>query len=252
MLTNLATIVAIVLFSGAVSAGGTGLWLGAHRWYGALDGRTVRYRSEAPANAIDQNRDPGHDSISPGNIYLRLEHPLPLLPQAMISSPAVDADASRHFSHALYSGGSGFTVGEDLDSSVQYRQGDVILFYSILDTAASVDVGVDARYIDSNTVPGGSSGGMESAKVSGWIPLLYAGIGIDLPLTGLSVGADGSFSGYRGSQLYDVTVRASYTTPWKAGADLGYRHARIGLDDLDDTTVDAGFSGPYAGVFVNF
>jgi len=249
--TNLPTIVVILMFSDAVSAGDTGLWLGARHWYGTIDG-TVRYRSDDPANDIDLNHDLGYDSISPGNIYLRLEHPLPLLPQAMISKTAIDKDASGHFSRTIDFGGSNFTVGEDVDSSVQYRQSDVILYYSILDTVASVDVGVDARYIDSNTALSGGSSGTETAQVSGWIPLLYAGIGIDLPLTGLSVGADGSFSGYQGNHLYDVTVRASYTTPWKAGADLGYRRVKIGLDDFDDYTADVEFSGPYAGVFVNF
>ena len=251
MRTKLATILVLLLLPDAVIAGDTGLLIGARLWHGDIDGE-VRYRSDDPVNDIDLNRDLGYDYITAGDYYLRLEHPLPFLPNAMISNTRINESVRGRLSRTFDFGGSSFTVGEDVDSRVQYRQSDVILYYSLLDTGASVDVGVNARYIDSNTVLSGSNGGMETATVSGWIPLLYAGIGIELPLTGLSLGADGSFIGYQGHQLYDVTLHASYMTPWKAGADLGYRRLKLGLDDFDSYSADIEFSGPYAGVFVKF
>ncbi|MGB5540072.1 MAG: TIGR04219 family outer membrane beta-barrel protein [Gammaproteobacteria bacterium] len=207
---------------------------------------------DAATSSIDLHPDLGYNSVNSGNHYLRLEHSLPLLPHAMISKRSIDENARGRLSRTLDSGGSSFTVGGDVDSSVQYRQSDVIFYYSILDTSASIDVGVNARYIESSRVPGGVSGGMETADVTGWIPLLYAGLGVDLPLTGLSLGANGSIMGYQGNRLYDVTLQASYTTPWNAGADLGYRRPKLGLDDFDSYSADIEFSGPYAGVFVKF
>ena len=248
---NPAVLSVLLLLSNAICAEGTGMRIGANLWYGNIDG-SLRYPGDDPSNDIDLRRDLGYDSTAAGNYYLRLEHPLPLLPNALISSTSIRDSASGRVSHTFDFGGSSFTVGDDVESELQFRQGDVILYYSIFDTVASIDVGVDARYIDSSTILDGSSGGMESASLSGWVPLLYAGVGLDLPLTGLSIGADGSFTGYRGSRLYDVTLHASYTTPWRAGADLGYRYMNLGLDDFDNFTADAEFSGPYAGVFVNF
>lgn len=251
MRAKLATLLVLLLLSDAVCAHGTNLRIGAHQWFSAIDGR-LRYLNNNPANDIDLNSDLGYDHTSPAHYYLRLDHPVPLLPNVMLSNTVIDENASGRLTRTVDFGGSSFTTGEDVDSTMQLRQSDVILYYSILDTSASVDVGVNARYIDGHTTINGSSSGMETVNVSGWLPMLYAGIDIDVPLTGLSVGADGLFSGYRGSRLYDVTVHASYTTPWKVGADLGYRQMKIDVDDFDDYTANVKFAGPYAGVFVNF
>ncbi len=251
MRANTAMLLVLLLLADAVAAGEAGLRAGVREWFGTVDG-TLRYRSNDPANDIDLNRDLGYDSINPGDYYLRLEHPLPLLPNALLGKTVVDENTTGRLTRTADFGGSQFTTGEDVDSTMQYRQSDIILYYSIVDTAASVDVGVNARYIDSHTAISGGNGGVETVDVSGWLPMLYAGIGFDLPLTGLSIGADGSFSGYRGSRLYDVTLHASYTTPWKIGADLGYRRLKISLDDFDAYTADVEIDGPYAGVFVNF
>ncbi len=210
----------------------------------------VRDPGDDLASGIELNRDLGYERGKSGNHYLRLEHSLPLIPHAMVSKRSIDGNASGRLSRTYDSGGS-FTVGGDVDSNVQYRQSDVIFYYSILDTATSIDVGVNARYIESSMLPGGGEG-METADVTGWMPLLYAGLGVDLPLTGLSLGANGSFIGYQGNRLYDVTLQASYTTPWKASADFGYRHLKLGLDDFNSYRAEIEFSGPYAGVFVKF
>jgi len=248
---NPALLFALLLLSGISRADGPILRIGGNLWNSDIDGR-LRYSSDDPSNDVDLRRDLGYDSSTTGNYYLRLEHPLPLLPNALISNTAIKESASGHLTHTFDYGGSHFIQSEDVDSSLQFHQSDVILYYNIFDTVASLDVGVDARYIDSRTTLAGSTSGTETASVSGWVPLFYAGLGIDLPLTGLSVGADGSFTGYRSSRLYDVSLYASFTTSWRAGADLGYRYLKLNLDSFDDFTADAEFSGPYAGLFVDF
>lgn len=250
MRTSCLPALVLCLLSAAASAE-TGLRLGAQLWQGDTAG-SIRYPSSDPADDIDLERDLVYDRVTPASYYLRLEHPLPLLPNAMLSRTVISDDANGRLTRTVDFGGSSFIAGETLDSHVDYRQSDVILYYSLLDTGASLDIGLDARYIDSATALDGSGGSSAAAAVSGWIPLLYAGIGVDLPLTGLSVGADGSFIGYRGHHLYDVTVRASYATTRRLGADIGYRHLRLGLDDFDDFSADVEFSGPYAGVFISF
>ena len=74
----------------------------------------------------------------------------------------------------------------------------------------------------------------------------------DLPLTGLSASADGSYIKYDGSSFYDFSVRASYTTPWHLGVDIGYRRIKLDLDDFDDSFADVEFDGPYAGAYLHF
>jgi len=78
------------------------------------------------------------------------------------------------------------------------------------------------------------------------------GAGVDLPLTGLSVSADGSAIGYSGSSFYDYTLRATYTTPWRVGIDVGYRKIKLDLDDFDNSYANVTFDGPYAGAYLHF
>ncbi len=242
MHARLVMILALLLIAGTTRAGDNGLRMGMHPWF-LNDLGSVHYRNEDPT------LDSGYDIIRSDTGYLKLEHPLPLLPHAMVSRSAIAASTSGRVSNTLDFGGSSFTTGEDIASSIQLQRSDIILYYSIVDSVASIDLGVDARYIDSNTVPDGS---METANVTGWIPLLYAGIGLDLPFSGLTVSANGSFTGYQGHHQYEVALHASYTSSWKTGASLGYRSLKIGLENVDACTADIAFSGPYAGVFVNF
>ncbi|MEZ5540666.1 MAG: hypothetical protein R3F42_01330 [Pseudomonadota bacterium] len=44
----------------------------------------------------------------------------------------------------VYPGGTGFTVGEDPGSQRQYRQGDVIRYYSVLDNGGGVETGTES------------------------------------------------------------------------------------------------------------
>ena len=229
----------------------TGITLGTRLGTSDVNG-TLRYQSIDPADDVDINNDLGYQDSQPVNYYVQLEHPLPLLPSARIDHSELDDSASGQLTRTVNYGGSSFTVGENIDSSVQVSRTDIILFYSIFDTVANIDVGVNARYIDSKTSLTGNLSGNETASISGWVPMFYAGVGMDLPLSGLSLGADGSFAGYQGNHLYDVKLRASYTTDWNLGADLGYRRMRLDLEDFDDSYADIEFDGPFAGLFVTF
>jgi outer membrane protein len=229
----------------------TGITVGTRFGTSDING-SLRYLSSDPADDIDINNDLGYRDTQPENYYLQLEHPLPLLPNTRIDRSEIDESASGQMTRTINYGGSTFTLGETVDSTMEFSHTDIILYYSILDTVANVDVGINARYLDGTANLTGNLTGNETASVSGWVPMLYAGIGIDLPLTGLSVGADGSFSGYQDSSLYDLNLRASYTTDWHFGADLGYRRMKLDLDDFDGSYADIEFDGPYAGIFATF
>ncbi len=235
----------------ATAVADTGITLGAR--YGTSDiNGSLRYLSTSPDDDIDINDDLGYRDTRPYNFYLQLEHPLPLLPNARLNRSRMDESASGQLSRTVNFGGSKFTLGETVDSTAEVTQTDIILYYSIFDTVANVDVGLNAKYLDSSVSLSGNLAGDETANISGWVPMLYAGVGVDLPLTGLSIGADGSFTGYQGSRLYDLNLRASYTTDWHIGADLGYRRMKLNLDDFDDSYSNIEFDGPYAGIFVTF
>ena len=228
-----------------------GVRAGANYWMYDLSG-TARYETQNSANDIDVNNDLGYDDGSNGIYYISFEHPVPFLPNVKLSYTKIDEDASGRLSKTVDFGDLTFPVNEQVDSDFELEQTDIILYYSPLDNVVNIDLGLNAKYIDSHASITGAVTGREDADVSGWVPMAYVGAGVDLPLSGLSVSADGAYIKYDDSSFYDFTVRATYTTPWFLGLDVGYRKIKLDLDDFDDSYADVEFDGPYAGAYIHF
>ena len=228
-----------------------GVRAGANYWNYDISG-TARYKTRDSANDIDINNDLGYDDGSSGYYYISLEHPLPFLPNVRLSYTDIDEDANGRLSRTVVFGNTTFFFNEDVSSQFELKQTDVTLYYELLDNVVSLDLGLNGKYIDSKARISGSLSGTENTSISGWVPMAYAGVGADLPLTGLGVSADGSYVKYEGSSFYDFSVRASYTTPWHLGVDVGYRKIKLDLDDFDDSFTDVEFDGPYAGAYITF
>lgn len=224
---------------------------GAQRWSYDISG-SVRYQSKRSSDDIDVNDDLGYNDDDLNSYYLTVEHPLPMLPNIRVSSTNIDSNANGRLSKSVDYGNTTFAVNEDVSSDIQLDQTDVTMYYQLFDTVLNVDLGLNAKYIDSRSRITGSISGTETADVSGWVPMLYAGFGADLPFTGLSISADGSFMGYQDSSFYDYTLKASYITPWYLGVDVGYRSIRLNLDDFDGSYADIEFDGPFAGAHLEF
>ncbi len=225
--------------------------VGARNWSYDISG-TVRYKSKQSSDDIDVNDDLGYNDDDLNSYYITFEHPVPMLPNIRVSSTNIDTSSNGTLSGSVDYGNTTFAVNEDVNSEVQLDQTDVTMYYQLFDTVLNVDLGLNAKYIDSRSRITGSISGSETADVSGWVPMLYAGFGADLPFTGLSVSAGGSFVGYQDSTFYDYTLKASYITPWYLGVDVGYRAIRLNLDDFDGSYADIEFDGPFAGAHLEF
>ena len=244
-------VLAALLLPSIAGADILGVTAGANYWNYDIGG-TARYQTRDSANDIDVNKDLGYDDGNLGYYYIALEHPVPFLPNVRLSKTDIDEDANGILSKTVVYGGTTFLVNENLNSEVQLDQTDITLYYSPLDTVVNVDLGLNAKYIDSTARITGAISGTQDADVSGWVPMAYAGVGIDLPLTGLAVSADGSYIKYESSSFYDYTLRVTYTSPWYVGADVGYRKIKLDLDDFDDSFANVEFDGPYAGLYLHF
>jgi hypothetical protein len=226
----------VMLLADAPATAESGLPAGAQRWPADAPGSTG-HGTEAPTGNIDPVPDPGH---------LRLEHPLALLPDTPISRTAPGDGANGRLPRREYVGVSSFTVGETPENRVDYRSGDVILYFRFPDTTASPDTGVDTVHPDRTAGPDGNGAGSESAGISVGFPPQDAGRGIELTLTDLPVAADRSFPGDRGYRRHD-TGDTAYRRP-----RAGHRLPGAGLDAFDTCSADIGFRGPCAGAFVSF
>jgi len=183
-----------------------GIRAGANYWKYDISG-TARYRSKSSSDNVDVNQDLGYNNGSAGVYYLVLEHPVPLLPNVRVTYTDIDEDTNGRLSKTVVYGNVTFYANEAVRSHVKLKQTDITLYYELLDDVVSLDLGLDGKYVDSEARISGEISGTQDASVSGWVPLAYAGIGFDLPLTGLGVSSDGSFSKYKGSHFYDYSIR---------------------------------------------
>lgn len=251
MRRSLLSLASLTVFVSSAHADVAGVWAGVNYWNYDIDG-TARYKTGNSANDIDVNDDLGYDDGSSTVIYAALEHPVPLIPNVRLVYTDIDENANGRMSQTVVYGDTIFLANEQVSSLVELKTTDVTLYYSVLDNVVNLDLGLTAKYIDSKARITGQVSGSEDANISVWVPMVYAGVGFDLPLSGLSLSADGSAVGYSGSTFYDVTVRAAYQTPWLLGFDVGYRQLSLDLDDVDDSFANVDFSGPYAGAYLHF
>lgn len=243
--------IGLAIASTTAAADTVGVWVGASHWNYDISG-SARYKSNNSADDVDLDRDLGYDNASTSVLYVALEHPVPVLPNIRITHTDLDEDANGRLSKSVTYGDTTFLVNEAVNSRLELKQTDVTLYYSVLDNLVDLDLGLTAKYIDSSVRITGETSGTEDASLSAWIPMAYAALGADLPLTGLAVGAEVSAIAYQDSRFYDFTVRATYQTPWLIGLNLGYRRIGLDLDDIDDSFADIKFSGPYLGAYLHF
>ncbi|MCK7544158.1 TIGR04219 family outer membrane beta-barrel protein [Marinobacter bryozoorum] len=181
------------------------------------------------------------------NLSAYLEHPIPLLPNVRLSYVKIDQTGRGELS----TGFDDIPAGVGVDSSLDWRQTDLTLYYEVLDNWVNLDLGVTARDLDAELQVSDTAGLTNSkTEVDAVVPMGFAAARFDLPLTGVSVGANGNFISYSGDSVYDYDVYGQYAF---AGVQLraGYREMAVDYEDGDDR-LDIDIGGPFASVGFSF
>jgi len=188
---------------------------------------------------------------SQGYLFATLEHPVPLLPNVRLNYLKLD-----HTGSGTPQGGfdfDGIPFSGNVANEFSIEQTDLLLYYEVLDNVVSLDLGLNVRLLDisysiaDDNVPSNTTSGSVSAPV----PMLYGLIG-GTPWPGVLISAEGSFISYSGSTFSDFNAKIAYTTDFFVGFEAGYRTQTIELDDVDDTTANLDFKGPFIGAYLKF
>ena len=225
----------------AASADTIGWRLGANSWAQAYEGDV-----ESGGASIDVEQDLGYDDETGYNAYFQLEHPIPVLPNLMVSHTKIDADARGFLDDVVF---DGVTYAGNVRSSLDITHTDATFYYELLDNWVNLDLGLTGRYFPEGVeITDETTGVTGSLDLDYVIPMLYAEARFDLPLTGLSLGISGNGVTYDDDTLYDVKVTVGYTFAFGLGIEAGYRAFDLDYeDDLDlaDVTIDGAFAGAY-------
>ncbi len=191
------------------------------------------------------------------NFYVGFEHPIPLIPNLKLRQDSIDIAGQTLLTSNFTLNGTPFTSGQNVDSTVELKQTDVILYWELLDLDLfSFDIGINAKHIDTDLTADNNMGTTASDSFDGWVPMAYASAEVSLPGLPFSLWTEGSYIGYSGDKFYDARAAIKYTLidslPMDLSLSLGYRAFVIDVDDLDDVFADIDFSGYYAGIELRF
>lgn len=222
-----------------------GLSAGVSAWYTGADGDI-----KSGGDNLGLDNQLGLDDEFSGQIFAMFENPIPLIPNVRVqySSTSLDGDGrvtANVFDRVSLDGAT--------STSFDVDQADAIVFWELLDTVVHIDFGLQVKFVDgsikiSEKRPLGNTAEQDFSVV---LPMLYGGVGLNLPLTGLSIYGSVAGIGYAGNSIVDANLALTYEVNIVDVA-LGWREEQIELDDVDDTDADFTLGGPYIGVGLSF
>jgi outer membrane protein len=215
-----------------------GLYAGVGTWGHEASGDFSS--TQAGSTVIDVEDTLNFDSENEGYVWVAIEHFVPLVPNVRFEQNSLSHQGNVSTSVNF----QGSSVTGEADIVLDHT--DIILYYSPLDNWVNLDIGLDLRMFD-----GEATVGTETSDVSETIPMLFVAAQFDLPLTGLSVGADYRFISYDGNSMSDMKVRGVYEIGI-VGFEAGYLTKTIELEDISDLDANIDFDGLFFGAFLHF
>jgi len=262
-----------VLFTANVRADAVGLYLGGQIWQSEVSGIFGEKNTLIDFNLKKEQQI---------NYFIAVEHPFPLLPNVCISSTTLDTTGKATLTQEFSFGDENFAIGDDVNASFNVSYVDYTLYYELFDNGVfSFELGLTARDFDGDATITGTTIIIDSdddcpethqgnicpspsvtytptgkIKTNEIEPMLYFSTNISLPLTNLSVFAQGDLSLIDDHSLYDYQVGLSYdlidSGKVNLNLTLGYKAVKIEFEDLDNLYADLEFKGAFVGVITHF
>ncbi|MGO1750185.1 MAG: TIGR04219 family outer membrane beta-barrel protein [Marinobacter sp.] len=195
-------------------------------------------------NAVDVDDELRLKDDGNANASIYLEHPVPLLPNVRLAYTLIQQSGNG----ALDSQYDGVDDG-DVRSELDLEQLDLTLYYEILDNWVNLDLGLTVRDFSGELLVQNAAQSSVT-KADAVLPLGYVAARFDLPLTGVSVGAEGNFIAFDGDSMRDFNVYGQYSISLLQ-LRAGYRQIAVDYEDGSDV-FDVKIDGPFISAGVTF
>jgi outer membrane protein len=204
--------------------------------------------------SIDLVDDLGVEDPAQSSMVLILEHPISALPNVRYSEFNLDSRGTSTLDTDVSLKGSSFASGDQIRSSFDLSQNDIVLYYQLGDTSVDLDLGVDLKRFDGQiSMSGGSSA---SVDVDETIPMLYLSARYNWRNTGFYIGADINSSiidlGFSESSAEDTTIKLGYESDAGLGVEGGYKYYSLELDGGNSLATDLKYDGLFLNGYFNF
>ncbi|MFX4228430.1 MAG: TIGR04219 family outer membrane beta-barrel protein [Porticoccaceae bacterium] len=227
-----------------------GLFAGYGQWSADSSGQIAD-----DGRSVDIQDELNLDTDSSNIYYIGLEHPVPVLPNIRLQHTDLAGSGVGTISEELEFNGEIYPVDAEISSDLDLTHTDATLYYQLFDTVLGIDLGLTARKFDGTALlladdgVGGTIGVNEDFDVV--IPMVYARIGLKLPLTGLTVDAKANYISRGNDSVTDTIVSLNYEATFGLGLEAGYRTFDIDVED-DGFIVDTKIDGAYMGISYHF
>lgn len=203
----------------------------------------------------DLNLDAGGQNV----VYFAFEHPIPVIPNIKFKSTEMSSDGNGTVDQTFDLGGTSVTGGAAVASKLDLTHTDYTLYWGLPLPIVTFDFGLTLRQFDGSMAIVEDNGAFDAqADLDVVVPMGYLKAGIDIPLTGLSLGGDINVISYGDTGITDYDLNMTYVLPLipllDVGISAGYRSFDLELDPTDfggsssDLTAKATVAGPYLGL----
>jgi len=228
----------------SVRADFVGFKIGASYWKPDLTGSI---KGDIDVTPIDLVGDLGLDDITPSNLVLTLEHPIPLLPNIRFQNIDLDSSGFNQNANFTY---QGQPYTGPVTSTFDLSHNDIVLYYEILDNWINLDIGLDVKVFDGEVALSGSSSTM--VPIDETIPLLYLSARFDLPFSGFYIGADLNGASAGDNSIEDSSIMLGFESDSGLGFEGGIKKFSLELNDVTDVNTNLEYDGIYLNGYYHF
>lgn len=230
----------------AHAAPGLAIYGGGYTWDTELEGNVA----SGGAN-IDVQDDLGFNKADQNVLYLGVEHAVPLIPNVRLRYIDLSDSASNFITRTFTFNGQTFNKGSIVATDFDLEMLDGTLYYSPIDNALKVDLGLTVRRMDGD-LRLSSRLGNTALSINETLPMLHAGARAQLPVPGVYVGGEINAISYDGNKMNDYNARIGWRSDYLLGLELGYSQMNIVLDDANNLDTDLDVGGPYFAISLGF
>lgn len=166
MKKSVLSMVALAVLAGPAAMADTigGVYLGADLHFADAKGSFGQTGNQQNFEFDDKNLS---------SFYIKLEHPVPLLPNIKLQRNSLTSDGTTTLNRTFEFDNQVFAVGTDVAQDLDLSNIDATFYYEILDNdLVSLDLGVTAKYIDGD-ITVASQGQSATQDLSAVIPMGY-------------------------------------------------------------------------------
>jgi len=204
------------------------------------------------SSSIDLVDDLDADSSAQSSMVLILEHPIAVLPNVRYQGYNLDSSDNSSLNSDISLNGGTLKAAGNGNSAFDLDHEDIVLYYQLLNSGVDLDLGVDLKRFDGQI----SQTGNGSISVDETIPLLYLSARIDLPVSGLYLGAKINANvidlGISESTAQDSTFLLGYQSGTGLGIEGGIKYFSLELNDADNLDSDFEYDGLFLNGYINF